>query len=278
MKTPLILLFLWAAIHPTFALDLTLYVNQGVDEDGVWWTSINDDLTFTPGSQFIQMENQDVLNLTLVNTLELPFTFVIQGFGEYPIGALETALFTLENLSSNRSYRYFIEEESMAYTGASGLIVVGFDPTHAFYWNLFDVNAALSEALFNGTSTAYPAEYEPEFFYINGNKYPDTLEDPYANVMGSLGDTLYIHVVNSGYMDHVMHFHGFHVTILTADIQSERVGWSKDTVPVKRGEVMTFQLVANQVGMYPIHDHNLIAVTTAGLYPGGMITHIHITE
>lgn len=278
MKKTLILFLLLAALHPAFALDLTLYVNQGVDDDGAWWTAINEDIELTPGSQFVQLQNDEELNLTLVNTLDEAFVFVVQGIGEYPVEASETTILTLNSFQPNRSYRYFIDEPSMVFTGASGLIVVGFDASHAFYWNLFDLNADLSEAFFNGTSTDYPSEYEPEFFYINGNKYPDTLDDPYANVMGSLGDTLYIHVVNSGYMDHVMHFHGFHVTILSAEIQSNRIGWSKDTVPVKRGEVMTFQLVANQSGMYPIHDHNLIAVTTAGLYPGGMITHIHITE
>jgi hypothetical protein len=43
---------------------------------------------------------------------------------------------------------------------------------------------------------------------------------------------------------------------------------------VKKGEGMTVQLVANQAGIYPVHDHNLIAVTNAGFYPGGMITQI----
>jgi hypothetical protein len=64
--------------------------------------------------------------------------------------------------------------------------------------------------------------------------------------------------------------------MISSSHHPERVGWSKDTVPIRMGEVLTVQLVANQVGMYPVHNHNLIAVTNAGFYPGGMITQIHV--
>ena len=54
--------------------------------------------------------------------------------------------------------------------------------------------------------------------------------------------------------------------------------WSKDTVPIKAGETMVLELTANLAGIYPVHDHNLIAVTNAGFYPGGMLTQIHVAE
>ena len=78
-------------------------------------------------------------------------------------------------------------------------------------------------------------------------------------------------------MDHVLHFHGFHVEYLSTTIQTSRIGWIKDTVPLKKGEAMTVLLIANQEGIYPVHNHNLIAVTNSGFYPGGMITLINIT-
>jgi len=54
------------------------------------------------------------------------------------------------------------------------------------------------------------------------------------------------------------------------------VGWSKDTVPVKRGECVVVKLNPNQSGEYPVHAHNLVAVTNAGFYPGGMITFLSV--
>jgi hypothetical protein len=47
-------------------------------------------------------------------------------------------------------------------------------------------------------------------------------------------------------------------------------------MPFLMGEVAVVRLDAFQPGMYPVHNHNLIAVTNAGLYPGGMITHLNI--
>ncbi|MCH1576729.1 MAG: hypothetical protein L7S67_10685, partial [Flavobacteriales bacterium] len=68
-----------------------------------------------------------------------------------------------------------------------------------------------------------------------------------------------------------------HVDILQSTHLPERVGWNKDTLPFPRSEVSVVRLVAFQSGAYPVHNHNLIAVTNAGLYPGGMITVLNIT-
>jgi FtsP/CotA-like multicopper oxidase with cupredoxin domain len=91
-----------------------------------------------------------------------------------------------------------------------------------------------------------------------------------------LGSTSYISIVNSGRMDHVLHFHGFHAEVITSSYHPERVGWSKDTFPVLRGECLTVKLTAFQSGVYPVHNHNLIAVTNAGFYPGGQLTYIEV--
>ena len=161
--------------------------------------------------------------------------------------------------------------------GAQSMLQVGLqsdgDPA-LFHWNLCDWETQQMASWSSGTEPDPMAAYVPNYFSINEQTYPTTLEDPNALISVALGDTCWIAVANHGQMDHVLHFHGFHVEVLTSNLQPARIGWSKDTVPVKKGEGMTVQLVANQAGIYPVHDHNLIAVTNAGFYPGGMLTQI----
>ena len=71
------------------------------------------------------------------------------------------------------------------------------------------------------------------------------------------------------------HFHGYHVTILETTVHQKIIGWEKDTFPIFPGEAMTLLLIPDQPGMYPVHNHNLVTVTTGG-YPGGMITRLNI--
>lgn len=161
--------------------------------------------------------------------------------------------------------------------GAHSMLQVGLQSNAdqaLFHWNLCDWETDQMASWSNGTTPDPNSPYVPNYFSINEQTHPTTLEDPNALVSVSLGDTCWIAVANHGQMDHVLHFHGFHVEVLTSNLQPTRIGWSKDTVPVKKGEGMTLQLVANQTGIYPVHDHNLIAVTNAGFYPGGMLTQI----
>ena len=161
--------------------------------------------------------------------------------------------------------------------GAQSMLQVGLQSDEdfaLFHWNLCDWETDQMAAWSSGTAPDPNAAYVPNYFSINEQTYPTTLEDPNALVSVALDDTCWIAVANHGQMDHVLHFHGFHVEVLTSNLQPARIGWSKDTVPIKKGEGMTLQLVANQAGTYPVHDHNLIAVTNAGFYPGGMITQI----
>lgn len=175
------------------------------------------------------------------------------------------------------TYRLGLTDGEGSGLGAQSMLQVGLqsdgDPA-LFYWNLGDWETDQMAAWSNGTEPDQTAAYVPNYFSINEQTYPTTLEDPNALVSVALGDTCWIAVANHGQMDHVLHFHGFHVEVLTSNLQPARIGWSKDTAPIKKGEGMTLRLVANQAGIYPVHDHNLIAVTNAGFYPGGMITQI----
>ena len=54
------------------------------------------------------------------------------------------------------------------------------------------------------------------------------------------------------------------------------IGRIKDTFPLKRMEGYVLRLVPDQVGEYPVHDHNLLSITGGGLYPFGMFLTILI--
>ena len=76
-------------------------------------------------------------------------------------------------------------------------------------------------------------------------------------------------------MDHVFHFHGYHVKILDALLNTNQVGWIKDTFPIKINDGISVLLNPDKPGTFPVHDHNLITVVT-GAYPGGMIAVLNV--
>ncbi len=174
------------------------------------------------------------------------------------------------------SFRYFLSDERGKVLGGSGMIRTGWTDETLFYWNLSDWDPIRTLDAAAGMPIDFDAPYVPRFFTVNEESYPSTSDDPNALVAVSLGDTSFIAIANHGFMDHVLHFHGFHIIMVSSTGYPERVGWNKDTVPIRRGESLTVRLIAYQEGMYPVHNHNLIAVTNAGFYPGGMITTIHV--
>ncbi len=269
-----------SSMASVWALDITLYINSGsitYAQGTAGWCAFNLSSELETGSARVTLGVNEPLAITIVNTTSNQHTFTIDGLLEdnNVIQPGEAVDFQLQ-FDEAGVYRYYSDVPMGAYAGASGIIAVSDTEHTQFFWNLFDLDIALSQAFVAGEAVDYDLDYKPELFTINGNFYPATLEDMDVMIMGMVGQTVYINIVNSGYMDHVMHFHGFHVEIVSAQLQPERVGWSKDSVPVKRGEAMRLKLFFNQPGMYPVHDHNLIAVTNAGFYPGGMITHIEV--
>ena len=97
-----------------------------------------------------------------------------------------------------------------------------------------------------------------------------------AMIMGNVGDTITISIVNNGNMIHPIHFHGYHVELVQSTHQSEKIGWKKDSFPVFVKEGLTVRLVPHQPGEFPVHNHNLVATLFNNGYPLGMITMLMI--
>lgn len=223
--------------------------------------------------------SEDTLNLTIYNLDTLAHTPYIDNFNilANPIAPGGNYTYQLDFSNSEGNFRLYCQDNIGNYLGASTNLIKKSNPNYSYYsWNLFDQEAGLDTLILNNTINNLPIQgYMPSVFTINGNIHPNSMNDTLAHVSNSVGDTIIINIVNSGKMDHTLHFHGYHVTIITARKKTERIDWSKDTFPVVKGEAMSVMLVPHQPGDYPVHNHNLIAVNTGG-YPGGMITMLQI--
>lgn len=160
--------------------------------------------------------------------------------------------------------------------GGSFAIIAGLPAAHRYYWNLYDLQTNISAPIANQSLQDFPNPYRPNLFTINGYDYPLNMNDTLGIVNGQVGDSIYITVLNAGNMTHTLHFHGFHFKILSSTKNPFQVGWQKDSAPVLPQDGMILLIVPDKAGSYPVHDHNLTAVTTAGGYSGGMMTMLNI--
>jgi FtsP/CotA-like multicopper oxidase with cupredoxin domain len=262
------------------ALDVTLFINRDTTSlSGIAFpaAAFNTSPVFELKNALLEVELGEPLVVTLVNMDSVLHTFTIDGVlaASNQVAGGDTAVFPL-TFTQPGCHRYYSATPRGSLLGAGGIILVGHTGMPHFFWNLFEVDAVFSAQVAAGLADTVPPDLAPDLFLINGAHAPATFQDTDTYVMLQQGDSAIIAIANGGLMEHSIHFHGFHVTILHSRLQPERVGWVKDTFPVKRGEAMAVLLVADQPGMYPVHDHNLIVVTTAGVYPGGMMTHIEV--
>lgn len=258
----------------------TLYINK----DTITIANVNVQMCVFNDSSFFKAENftfelgtNDTLDLHIINNDTLDHTFTIDGListGNV-ILANSSADFSVE-LPTDGAYRFYSDVTYGHFLGASGLIMKGYSAYSKFYWNMFEQNGQLSYDFADLSATTTPANYVPDLFTINLDVHPNLQLDPLAKVIGNVGDTLIITVANSGQMEHTLHFHGYHVEILDASLNTKMNGWSKDTFPIELGEVIVMELIPHQEGTYPVHEHNLINVTSSGSYPGGMLNLIDI--
>ncbi|MGB1384917.1 MAG: multicopper oxidase domain-containing protein [Flavobacteriales bacterium] len=199
----------------------------------------------------------------------------VPGFEPLALEAGAEAVLELD-LPNHSTHRIWSATQRGDLLGLETLVRTGWQDAPHFEWNLNEWDPASTWNLAEGLEVDLTESYVPRQFTINDLNFPNTLEDSTAHVYASVGEVVYISIVNHGRMDQVLHFHGFHVDILQASQHENRVGWSKDTVPVKQGECVVVKLNPNQPGEYPVHAHNLVAVTNAGFYPGGMITFLSV--
>lgn len=277
MKSLSIILFF--VVNISFAVTDTLYISKGVltiNGTATAFCSFNSTDSLTTQNGNIQNLLQDSLKLTIFNNDTFEHTFTIEGIIDQTISAQSSSNIKIKFAEAG-TYLYYSDKSYGRLIGASGILSVVNQTDIHYYWNMYEVESAISHNLADLSLTSIStSSYTPNIFTINGFSYPNTTTDSTGHVQQNVGDTIYISIVNSGNMEHTLHFHGYHVELLDIKVNKKQQGWIKDTFPIKIGEAMTVKLIPNQAGAYPVHDHNLINVTNAGVYPGGMITVLDI--
>jgi len=208
-------------------------------------------LTFSKNSDLLIWNTGDVITLKVVNNDLVTHGFVIEGIVNYgdilPTDSSEQTF----TVSQNGVFRYF-------------------DPLNA----PFNEYKWYTEIL-SGNSPQ-PNQYDPRYFTINGNSEPNIDLDPIARISGSVGEELRVVIVNNGLSIHSMHFHGYHANLLTNSKDPSKEGREKDTFPLYPKEHIVISILPDKPGEYPVHDHNLVAVTGGGIYHAGMLTTLMI--
>lgn len=282
MKKVLLCLIFLAFVFPaqTAVVKDTLYINAGIDtlySQGFYFRSFNATNVFSRRNVSFKVGVNDTLQLVVINNDTLLHNFTIDSIITSSNTVLPgDTLHVQFKLTTKATYRYYSSTPYGANLGASGLIGVGYETYTNYQWNLFDQDSSYSSAFHQSLITSIDTGFRPAIFLINGFSYPQTSADSTVDIETMMGDTVFIHVLNSGHMVHTLHFHGFHVKIVTSSHTPQMVNWIKDSFPVYENASYTLMLVPDKDGEYPIHDHNLIASTNAGMYPGGMMAMMHI--
>lgn len=281
------------AMTPTIAQAATVNVNMTAE--GTFKTLINGASVFVwqfnlsggsgPGTltSGLVVNEGDTVNVTVTNNLDRAINFVVPGItGTTPSvspGNSRTYSFTA---SSAGSYFYTdtVNGEIGKAMGLAGPLVVNasgnrlysggptFDRQYTLALN--ELDDRLNSAIYNGQSYSM-ANYEPNYFFVNGMSYPDTSNDADTVIAMNTGEDVAIRFINTGCITNPQHFHGYHVNIASRNRTPETAMGEKDTVLVNLDECVDVILPVAQSGVYPLHTHYVPGVTANGTYANGSL-------
>lgn len=259
-----------------------MYINSGqivLDTIGNFnfpFLAFNRSEQFVQKNEFVSVSPSDSLYLTIINNDTLDHEIEIDNGLQSSGIILPLSSFTFV-FNSSTNIIYSLRESDIKYRmlGLSSFIKVWQSKEHEFFWRLNELESNLNNKIASG-QTFNLDSFNPDYFTINDNVHPQIQNDTLAKITGNVGDSIYIFLHNSGEMAHSIHFHGYHVEVLESSLQPGIVSWIKDSIPILSGESQVYLLVPFQEGLYPVHDHNLVATTGGGNYPNGMIVMIDI--
>jgi hypothetical protein len=261
-----------------------LYINKGYyqfsDADSFPVRFFNNTPQFRPENFQIRLKPGDSLKLWLINNdgfdhlISISNTpnsqkLIVAGDSAlYELWFEQEAVYILQDTSNNSEY---------SYSGLATPIIVSAGSHTLFTWNIKEFDKGFCQRIDQGNWDD-SEEYEPKYFVVNERSNPAIDSDTNARITGSVGDTLFLVIANTGNSIHSIHFHGFHAMLSYSSLDTLRLGWIKDTYGILPNECVILMIVPDKPGIYPVHDHNLVAVTGGGIYPNGMFSTIYITE
>ena len=249
-----------------------------VDSTKVPYITFNETPTYNQKNPIINLMQGDTLDLWVFNTDSLVHDFVIKGVSSVISIPANDSSFLQTIFTAKGSYIYHDPSDfpKNTYLGLAGMIVVKNHPFSCFYWNIKEHNSDWNNELFNGNPVNWN-QYDPKYFTINSVSNPNINGDTLARITGQVGENLFLYITNTGLSIHSMHFHGYHATIKYSSRNASHLNREKDTFPIYPMETIVLKITPDKEGEYPIHDHNLAAVTGNNMYPNGMFSTILIT-
>lgn len=116
----------------------------------------------------------------------------------------------------------------------------------------------------------------PDVFTVNGKSAPRTLHPEQGSpLIVEQGDTVRVHLVNSGYMSHPMHIHNHRFQRVEKDGGTipDAARHDMDVTNIAPAERHTIEFTADaDPGIYLMHCHKVNHVMNGSFYPGGMLT------
>lgn len=260
----------------------TLYINNGIsiafDGTEIPVLAFNSTPLFEQTNTYISLNIGDSLYLTIHNndsvSHEIKFSHFIGTTTNISAGSQETipGLYNTMGVVKFYDNKDFPNYKNL---GLGSVICVDNFIGPQFVWNIQEFQAYYNSSIVNGIPVDWTTYY-PDYFYLNGHKNPEINSDPLARVTGGVGDTIRIYIANLGQSMHSFHFHGYHCQIKYYSRNSNHVERSKDTFPLLSMDSYILELIPDKTGEYPVHDHNLVAVTGGGIYPNGIFLTILI--
>lgn len=288
MKTLLLLFLGMVVLQPCYATvhSHELWINNGisniVDDPEIPYMVFNSSSDFEINNTVLSVNIGDTIAFTIHNNDTLTHGFNIKNItldgGPYIIAPGDF----IEVEVAFEDYGAFIYYDDFNYPhykslGAAGIIMVSNTSYPVFYWNMKEHDKAWNENVTAGVLDPI-SEYDPLYFTINGLNNPETQDDPVSKIVGNVNDTLIVCMTNTGQMTHSIHLHGYHATVKYSSSNPNHVNREKDTFPIAAMETLILYIVPDKPGIYPVHDHNLVATSGNGIYANGMFQIIVISE
>jgi FtsP/CotA-like multicopper oxidase with cupredoxin domain len=152
----------------------------------------------------------------------------------------------------------------------------GYEPAdQEVFMTVKDWDSRLNRQMAGEDVTYSPRDRHPDVFTVNGRCAPRTLHpEDGSPVIVSEGDTVRLHLANSGYMNHPLHTHNHRFRVVERDGSQvpEAMQLDQDIVNVPPASRRTIEFEANaDPGIYLMHCHKVSHAMNGNSYPGGMV-------
>lgn len=144
-------------------------------------------------------------------------------------------------------------------------------PTQSRFASLADLVKAVAKGFVPPYLKArtVPEPPNPNFFTINGRSYPST-----ESIRVREGEWTRIRFINAGNVGHSMHLHGHDFYQVCDDGAPLNSPQRMSTVWVPPGKTIDIVFLADNPGVWALHDHLVEHTANNGVYPGGAMTDV----